>query len=455
MNAHLLEHHKRHFSQTYNTPFTVSPLNTLIGYTAEGPLALELKKGTCNIQELPVDPYTKYILKELQWKLIDPPKSCKDLSWQEVQQSFKLWNKNKATSPPGRYLSKCKVWIRKEEKEERECKNGSEIKQEEFFQIITNIVRTSLLLRVPLQRCLPVHNICIYNKAGNAKISRMRTIQKVDAEPNLFRCTHILCRTMHNAEKHNFIHDDLHGGQHGRTAIDPVVITTLNQETFHFQRANTTETDCNAAACYDRMILGITSIAETNACTPKEVSVLLGRMLMNTKHHMNTEKGISKEYNSCTDEKLIYRTGLGAMDYPQKWNFNDNIIAKSYVKKAKGCMTWDPTQTVIKDQFSVRFIDGITQLHNSEKFDIPAKALMQQIQNDITLHSRYLWIMGGKLETIKTKYILMIWRFDRSGKPILTEEMDLPLNNIEIPTTTGQTTVLERIPVQKGISMLG
>eukprot|EP00957_Ditylum_brightwellii_P037925 2868572-Ditylum_brightwellii.AAC.2 len=63
--------------------------------------------------------------------------------------------------------------------------------------------------------------------------------------------------------------------------------------------------------------------------------------------------------------------------------------------------------------------------------------------------------MGGKLEIIKTKYVLMIWIFDGSGKPILMDEQDLPLNDVEIPKATGQNTVLERIPVQKGFRMLG
>eukprot|EP00957_Ditylum_brightwellii_P123118 9387446-Ditylum_brightwellii.AAC.1 len=80
---------------------------------------------------------------------------------------------------------------------------------------------------------------------------------------------------------------------------------------------------------------------------------------------------------------------------------------------------------------------------------------MIQIQHDITLHSRYLWIIGGKFEIIKTKYVLMIWMFGSSGKLILMDEQDLPLIDVEIPTTTGQNTVIERVPVQNDVQMLG
>eukprot|EP00957_Ditylum_brightwellii_P069725 5295272-Ditylum_brightwellii.AAC.1 len=62
--------------------------------------------------------------------------------------------------------------------------------------------------------------------------------------------------------------------------------------------------------------------------------------------------------------------------------------------------------------------------------------------------------MGGKLEIIKTKYVLMIWMFDSNGELILIDEQDLPLIDVEIPMTSGQNTVIERVPVQKGVQML-
>eukprot|EP00957_Ditylum_brightwellii_P037924 2868572-Ditylum_brightwellii.AAC.1 len=119
---------------------------------------------------------------------------------------------------------------------------------------------------------------------------------------------------MYTAEKHNFFHYDLYGSWQDRTAKNPVFVTMLSQKTFHFQRVNASGTDCNAAACYDRMIPGITSIAETNTGTPEEVLVLLVRTLQNMKHHISSEKGISKAYNRHSEANPIYGTGQGATD---------------------------------------------------------------------------------------------------------------------------------------------
>eukprot|EP00957_Ditylum_brightwellii_P186975 14239323-Ditylum_brightwellii.AAC.1 len=105
------------------TPFTVSPLKELIGYTAKGPLARKLKQGKANIEQLNVSTHTKDILHELRWKETDPPKNSEELDWRQT-----------ATSLLGRYLGKYKVWIRKQGTEERKIEDGSKIKQQEFFE---------------------------------------------------------------------------------------------------------------------------------------------------------------------------------------------------------------------------------------------------------------------------------------------------------------------------------
>eukprot|EP00957_Ditylum_brightwellii_P164617 12533684-Ditylum_brightwellii.AAC.1 len=58
---------------------------------------------------------------------------------------------------------------------------------------------------------------------------------------------------MQGAECHKFLVDEQYGGRTGRTAIDPVMITTMASKMFHFQRVNTARTDCDAEACYDRI----------------------------------------------------------------------------------------------------------------------------------------------------------------------------------------------------------
>eukprot|EP00957_Ditylum_brightwellii_P004683 355912-Ditylum_brightwellii.AAC.1 len=59
---------------------------------------------------------------------------------------------------------------------------------------------------------------------------------------------------MHNAEKHQYLNEDQHGGRKGQEALNIVLGKTIIFETLHFQRANFGCTNCNAKAYYYRII---------------------------------------------------------------------------------------------------------------------------------------------------------------------------------------------------------
>eukprot|EP00957_Ditylum_brightwellii_P182604 13909304-Ditylum_brightwellii.AAC.1 len=143
---------------------------------------------------------------------------------------------------------------------------------------------------------------------GNHKVSRLRNIQKVDAELNLLRRLHISHRKMNTTEKHNYLHDGIYGGRKGPTAIDPVVITTMTRKMIHLQHANAAAMDCDTTTCFNRMIIGLTSIAETNAGTPTTISTTFARILHQMEYHMCTQKGISEGFNKNSKDKPIHGT---------------------------------------------------------------------------------------------------------------------------------------------------
>eukprot|EP00957_Ditylum_brightwellii_P079935 6079591-Ditylum_brightwellii.AAC.1 len=140
-----------------------------------------------------MDNYTKDFLKELQHKEEDPLPVSEKFGWKDVRQGFKLWREKTATSPLG---------------SENKC-----------AQISSSNVSTT-------ERLVTVHNLFMLKEVGNHMISRLCTIHKLDAELNLLRRLFIAHRPMKGAETNNFIVDDQYGGQAGRMAIDPVMITT-------------------------------------------------------------------------------------------------------------------------------------------------------------------------------------------------------------------------------------
>eukprot|EP00957_Ditylum_brightwellii_P046356 3518143-Ditylum_brightwellii.AAC.2 len=233
------------------------------------------------------------------------------------------------------------------------------------------------------------------------------------------------------------------------------MITTTSQELFHLQRANSGLTDCDAEVCYARMLPRVVSIAEINAGAPEKNSTLMTRTLEQMKYHMTTAKGISEEFNQNTPDKPMFGAGQGATDGPAKWTLTDNIIAKTYNKKATGCTLHDPTKEIVKKQNSAQFVDDVIKLHNNKNFDTDAQTIMEQIQKDVNLHGRYIWVSGGHLELNKTLYDLLIWKFTKTGRLELMTEEELPENIVKIIDATGIKVQLQRAKTNNARRMLG
>eukprot|EP00957_Ditylum_brightwellii_P172909 13163989-Ditylum_brightwellii.AAC.1 len=111
MDTALFHQHLRHFSQATGTPFTVNPLVNTFGEYAETPGGEEFRKGILDIDNLPVDKYTKEFLHELTQTKDDPPKISTQLQAPDIRRNYKNWKEATTTSPSSQYLSLYKTWI--------------------------------------------------------------------------------------------------------------------------------------------------------------------------------------------------------------------------------------------------------------------------------------------------------------------------------------------------------
>eukprot|EP00957_Ditylum_brightwellii_P193792 14757684-Ditylum_brightwellii.AAC.1 len=59
---------------------------------------------------------------------------------------------------------------------------------------------------------------------------------------------------MKNSGNRKYLSDNQHGGRNGHKTLDIVFGKTITFDTLHLQRASLGGTDCNAKACYDRII---------------------------------------------------------------------------------------------------------------------------------------------------------------------------------------------------------
>ena len=125
---------------------------------------------------------------------------------------------------------------------------------DEFLTIILDIINLSQTLQYPLRRWNIVNNIFIPKYPGVRLITRLRPLHEIEAELNFIRRELISRRLVKNAEEYNMIPKNNCGGRKGRSAMDVVMLKYITLSTCTMQRQNYAVTDCDARACYDRIL---------------------------------------------------------------------------------------------------------------------------------------------------------------------------------------------------------
>jgi hypothetical protein len=372
MNEALLPHFRKHFRQAEPTPFNQEPLKSLIGYTAETEFCDKFREGTADIDGLDVDDDVKIFLHTLAPGPDDPPKVSATLTREQLMTGFKIWPEKTSTSPEGRHLGLYKTWIFKK----KEAQPKEEMPKNTFFDILLRLIQIALLASVPLRRWTTVHNIFIRKDSDNIKINRLRVIHKLDAELNLIRREFVTRRIMKNMEKHNKMANEQYGGRSGRCAIDVVLLKEFTIGIFHLKRCNAAIIDCDAKACYDRILPALIALVYFQAGLALHICTLFARTLKMMKYYMVTAFGVSDECNQHSEEDPSYGIGQGATDGPPGWSGLSNIIIKSHNKKAHGSILTDPTK-IIKVKRSVdMFVDDSSLIVNGANPTLPAKIII-------------------------------------------------------------------------------
>eukprot|EP00957_Ditylum_brightwellii_P188472 14348256-Ditylum_brightwellii.AAC.1 len=83
--------------------------------------------------------------------------------------------------------------------------------------------------------------------------------------------------------------------------------------------ANAAFTDCDARACYNRMVAIVTGLALHKAGLPLKMSSFLIKALKQMRYYMNTAYGVSTETNQHSKVSPVHGGGQGATDTPPGW----------------------------------------------------------------------------------------------------------------------------------------
>ena len=295
---------------------------------------------------------------------------------ENVKQGFRHWRERTSTSPSGRKLPPYKIWL--QSYDDKNVLQGNE-----FFHIITDVINISQRLQYPLKRWLQVHNFFIPKDKGVFKPARLRTLHNIEAELNLIRRELIARRLVTNAEYHTMVPMNNSGGRKGRSAIDVVMLKYFTVATMHMQRRNCAITDCDARACYDRILPIILYFTYHKMGLPLNECIWLARALVNMKYQMITTYGPSENVSETTLNNPILGVGQGSTDSCAGWLLVSTRLSHMYNKSANGCTLSSPNAKTTFSLTHAMFVDDAYLFHATQNYAETPHKLQTIVQHDL------------------------------------------------------------------------
>eukprot|EP00957_Ditylum_brightwellii_P114303 8715194-Ditylum_brightwellii.AAC.1 len=160
-------------------------------------------------------------------------------------------------------------------------------------------------------------------------------------------------------------------------------------------------TYCDARACYDRIVVIMSALAEQAAGLAPEKSIFFTRTLTLLKYKMLTAYGPLAQTNYHSEQHPVHGVGQRPTDGPPTWTCTVNTPLVCYDRKAKGCILFDPTKKIRTQQNAKMFIDDNRKMHNNRIMNATTHQLMSFVEHNVNLWDELLWITGGLLERLK------------------------------------------------------
>ena len=80
-------------------------------------------------------------------------------------------------------------------------------------------------------------------------------------------------RLLRSVKKQQYLSDDNYGGRNNRSAIDVVLKKVFTLTTYQLTKTNAAITDCDAKACYDRILSHVMALTNIKAGLPRKLQL--------------------------------------------------------------------------------------------------------------------------------------------------------------------------------------
>jgi hypothetical protein len=372
-----------------------------------------------------------------------------------MKQKYQNWSEGTSTSPSGHHLGHKHALL-------RPC--GLNPNSPDFEKLDTlrktiwsvhhGMLNFGLRNGYCYNRWKTVGTTLIKKDPGDPRIHRLQVI-------HLYKnCYNLLlgltyCNALHRAEDSHTLNEGNYGSCPCRSSLYPIGLEMLQTEYSSLTRLSHLKFSNDAAACFDQIVLTLSSIISRSYRIPNEVTRIHADMVENAVYHIKTLLGVSTRFYSHSDDSRVYGMGQGGTASNRAWGFNSSTyfdlqdqhshgatyFSAKGLDKLRICMTGfvdDNNLQTVEDAF-----------HHAPNTD----CIVNQMTYDAQVWNDTLWTSGGALALSKCQYHLMEWMFTITGKPILRPGKHGKA--VKLKALDGTDTLITQLSVSQPYKTLG
>jgi hypothetical protein len=374
---------QRHFGQaeTDGTPFTTEAMKHKFNWNAsteEAELVLEGEYNDDDISEI------SRLMLDNMTRVMEVDKMPRFVMTKEFTGKFRAWRETTSTSPSGRHLGHYKVLVATIDKSLTKLERKTlQTIQDDLICCYIGLINYSIKNRYSLDRWKKIVNMMIYKEEGNVKIHQLRVIHLYEADLG-FIWGAKWGKAMKKAVKDKSLHQGKYGGLPGRDCTSLTYLEELRFDYSLITRFSSANFDNDAAACYDRILCSIASLAGRKYGIHKDVIFVHAQTLEEAEFKLKTSTKISvTSYRHCI-KFPIHGTGKGSTNSPIILCFISSVLFESHSKKSHGMKFESPDGEYIVRFNMVGFVDDSTCISGRNKNDT-LEDLLRKMKEDAQL----------------------------------------------------------------------
>ena len=273
---------------------------------------------------------------------------------------MQVWREGTTTSPSGRHLGHYKslFTVIDHSLESDDRKELKEI-QERIAGCYVAILNYAIRHNYSYKRWKQILNFMIYKEQGNVKINRLRVIHIYEADYN-FLIGAVWREAIQHAQELGKINQGQYGGCPGRDCTSVTYLEELRRDISILTRTPYTNFDNDAASCYDRILMAVSSLSSRKYGVHKKVVYVQAATLQEAEYKLKlSSKTSDASYRHCR-KFPIHGTGQGSGNSPAIWCFISSVLFDCHNQKAHGLTTASPNGDVVVSFSIIGFVDDST-----------------------------------------------------------------------------------------------